>query len=629
MTYLTNPPQAIPAPIRNFVAVEERVSILLNQAGSSRYNPVVGSNRANSPSIPSYELTEGAAFSLRFAIAEASESVTYAVVQHIDDENLALSPAIDIKSSFVVDTATMRFTANLIAGIHLTSSSVSSKNLVTIKTSLNRHIQQIVYAQDAPENMVTVGGRVTTSDSPYIFTGTAAITGLETFNIPLSFFTTWNDEIGRQHGSTEVALTGNISKPYGGMETVEIVSVINYPNSVLLAETEISKVSSFPYLPLSPSDVGIVCRFRSKKGSSETVIGFAYLRFADPCVDATSEDDPPSGSDSSGGVITGDPGVVILVDDMGTDSSGLANTTMNIVLSGYKGGVRDSSGTATAYAGIDSGSQTFAQTSTGSKTLIMTDTGLLSADLVVAEMQNNSGSIIGNSLVYRKSYTAVAMPSAPTLLAASYIFSTNAISATITDFGFVGSDATITVRSVGAGIVGSASAMSSTDSFADFESGELITGNLAYSATTATYSATVSFVTAPKAVIIYASNSYGVSSSITLTDDASSSSDVRTAPEMSAFSLTTTSSTDDGVSITISSVGNQSQGTFSLTINALGSANGSSKLSETFTGVNASTGTVQFVFTKSNMRNVNGWYTAELVGYNSTSSVSTVSNVTS
>lgn len=628
MTALTNPPQAVPTPIRNFVSVEDRVSILLNRSGSSRFNPIVGSNRSLNPGVPSYSLTEGAAFSLKFAIAEISESVDYAVVQHIDDENLALSSPIDIKSALVADTDSMRYTANLIAGIHLRSSAVSTKNLVTIKTSLNRQIQQVVYAQDAPENIVTLGGKVTTSASPYSLTGSDIIQGLETFQIPMSFFATWNDEIGRQHGSSEVALTGNISKPYGGMETVEIVTTNNYPNQVLLAETEISKVTSFPHLPLSVGSLGIVVRFRSKPASSEMVIALAYLRFLDPCVETPPVDDPPDCEDDTGGVLEPQHEFNMNITDMGTDASGTSNTTVNVVLSGYKGGVRNDTGSAVAYAGVVSGSQTIAQTSTGTKTITMTDSGLLLADIVIAEIQNSGGTLIGNSLVYKRSYTAASMPSAPTVTAATYNFATNAISVTVSDFGFIDSAATIYARSVGSGVTATSASMSESDTFADFDTGELLTDTLAYSSSTATYSKTLAFASSPKALLIYAKNSYGVSESITLTDDASTAASVRTAPVLGSLSLISTSTTDDGARMSISSLGGQTQGTFILRMTAYPNGIGSTSVTENFASVSASTGTLQLSFSTAAMKNVNGWYTAQLIGYNSTSAAVSISNVT-
>ena len=632
MSLLNNPPQPVPTPIRNFVSFEDRVSVLLNRSGSTYKNPLTGTQRKDPDGVYdiSTEIDKGSAFTLKFSIAEYSETIKSATVQEVDDEGNPLGGIKNIKSKFNSDLTNMNFSASLIAGEDLFSGTTAKRNYIEIKTSLNRHIVQQVYVQDLPSNAVVLRGQVTSSGNRLRYLSANAIDGTEFFKVPVSFFPTWNDEIGRQHGSTEVASSLNIAKPYGGFETVEVnlISGTSF-GTEYFAEDDIEKLTDLTFNPTSSgATYDLVFRFRTKRGSSEQVLGFGYVIFEDCGTTSSENDTPPVAGTPSGGAIIDGPTVPILVEDFGTGSDGSANTSFSMVLTGFKGGVQNDGGTADPIASVSSGSQTFSGlTTNGASDLTITDSDLLNADLVIAEVRDNAGSVKGNSIVYTKSVTDIgSMPSPPTLSSASFNFSTEVATVTVSDFGWPSTNATLYARSIQSGIKQTGSAQTSSDTFADVDSGETESSVLTYQATSlsTTVDFSSAFASAPQAIVIWAENTYG-RSQLYFSDDGSTSASVLNKPTFSSLVLSTTSSTNDTVQFSLDSAGNATTGNLTVTINIL-PADGSAVLTQTSTQT-TTTGTKKITLDSAN-RNVDAWYVVSVSNLNASSDFGTIDNVT-
>jgi hypothetical protein len=632
MSLLNNPPQPVPTPIRNFVSFEDRVSVLLNRSGSTYKNPLTGTQRKDPDGVYdiSTHIDKGSAFTLKFSIAEYSETIKSATVQEVDDEGNPLGGIKNIKSKFNSDLTNMNFSASLIAGEDLFSGATAKRNYIEIKTSLNRHIVQQVYVQDLPSNAVVLRGQVTSSSNRLRYLSANAIDGTEFFKVPVSFFPTWNDEIGRQHGATEVASSLNIAKPYGGFETVEVnlISGTSF-GTEYFAEDDIEKLTDLTFNPTtSGATYDLVFRFRTKRGSSEQVLGFGYVKFEDCGTTSSDNDTPPVAGNPSGGPIIDGPTVPILVEDFGTGSDGSANTSFSMVLTGFKGGVQNDGGTADPIASVDSGSQTFSGlTTNGASNLTITDSDLLNADLVIAEVRDNAGSVKGNSIVYTKSVTDIgSMPSPPTLSSASFNFSTEVATVTVSDFGWPSTNATLYARSIQSGIKQTGSAQTSSDTFADVDSGETESSVLTYQATSLSTTVDFSsdFASAPQAVVIWAENTYG-RSQLYFSDDGSTSASVLNKPTFSSLVLSTTSSTNDTLQFSLDSAGNATTGNLTVTINIL-PADGSAVKTQSSTQT-TTTGTKKITLDSAN-RNVDAWYVVSVSNLNASSDFGTIDNVT-
>lgn len=282
MLNLPNPPQPVSLPIRNAVNHEDRIALLLNKAGSSSDNPISGTSYTSfsADDASTISTTKGVALRVKFGVADASETITSAVVNSVDSNGDQTSFK-DIKSKFV-KTST-EFYADLFAGSgeDLPSGSSSQRAFVDISTNLGRRIRQQCYIRNTASNTVLLNGAATSSTAPvnYIKADTATE---QTFTIPTSFFASWNDEIGRQHDADNVALKNPIIKPYGGAETVEVYGLIGDSRSTqYAAETPIKDVSSIQITsPVGQDDVThtLIFYFRSKTGSDNTIAVKAYVR---------------------------------------------------------------------------------------------------------------------------------------------------------------------------------------------------------------------------------------------------------------------------------------------------------------------------------------------------------------
>jgi len=446
-----------------------------------------------------------------------------------------------------VNTSTMAFSADLIAGDggQIPSGSSAKRSLIRIHTNLNRKIEQQVYVQDAPENIVVVRGAITSTDSRYRSVSSAEIDGSETFPIPFSFFPTWNDEIGRQHGASGVATELNIAKPYGGMKTVQVwttsgVSLV----TDLTGEIPIEELTSIDFTPTNSGQMyNLLFQFRAETGSADFVLGYAYLIF-DDCVAGSGEspDVPPSTGHPPGGDVIDGPDIIVDPEGYGTNSSGVTQTGYRYVLTGYKGG-NSEAGPGTAIANVASGTQTetYPTAALTEKTITLNAT-LQEADLIIAEIQSEDGSVKGNSIIYATATVDTGLlPSPPTVTNADFNFTTDLGSVTISDFGWPNTDATVYCRSIGAGITNTGAAQSSSDTFADVTSGELKSVSFPYSASTPATISTLAFgfATAPKAVAIWAANIFGSTDPtyIHFDDDGSVDGGVVVAPTISTLAI--------------------------------------------------------------------------------------------
>lgn len=635
MTLLNNPPQPVPTPLRNFVSFEDRVAVLLNRSGSTAKNPLVGTQRKDPGGAFDIvtQTDKGAAFSFKFAMATTSESISFASVQEVDNENNAVGNPVDIQSSFVADTTNMRFSASLLAGEHLFSDTTPKKNLIKIKTTLNRNIEQVVYVEDMPSNAVLLRGQITSTTNRLRFLSANTIDGSETFKVPVSFFPTWNDEIGRQHGADNVASALNIAKPYGGFETVEVnlVSTANF-GTTLFEEDDIEKLTDLSFTPTaSGATYDIVFRFRTKRGSSEQVLGFGYVIFEDCGTTSTENETPPVAGTPSGGTTVDFPHVTaleILVIDFGTNDDGSAASNFQMVLTGFKGGVANTGGTADPIASVSSGSQTFTGLTTlGASNLTVTDADLLQAELIVAEVRSNDGTVKGNSIIYTTGKTDTGtLPNPPTLVSPSFNFSTEVATVTISDFGWPDTNATIYAQSILSGIEQTGSAQTSSDTFADVTAGELEQSTLTYQATslTTTIDFSSAFATPPEAIAIWAANSYG-RSDVFFLDNGATAASVLSKPTFSSLTLTTVSTTNDTIQFTLDGAGNATTGNLTVTINVL-PADGSAVKTQSSTE-NTTTGTKRITLDTAN-KNVDGWYVVSISNLNASSDFETIDNVT-
>jgi len=628
MSMLSNPPQPVLTPIRNHVNSEDRVSVLLNRSGSSAKNPIVGTQRQDvggATDISMHSKT-GAVFQLKFGMAEYSETIYAATIQEVNDDGTGAAPASSIKSLFTTDTVKMVFTADLIAGAtgHLPSRSTATRSLIRISTNLNRRIEQQVYVQDAPENIVLAGGTISTSDNHFKTVSGSEIDGTRTWAIPFSFFPTWNDEIGRQHGENAAAVALNIAKPYGGMKTVQawLLPHGGLPNfdTDMTGEIPIEELSSLEFTPAtSGSHYHLAFQFRSETGSAESVLGFAYLLFED-CVAGVSVPDIPPYDDGGTAppgtdISTSHPIIPVRPQGYGTDTSGETNTGFRYVLTGYKGGVADSGGGAVnPFASVSSGSQTFPLPGSllGDLDLTMTDTDLLAAEVVIAEIQNETGTVRGNSIIYTRAYTDEGtLPTAPTLniSVTDFDFTTDTASVTILDFGWTNTDATIYCRSVGAGVSSATASQTSSDAFADMDSGELKSVVIPYTTVPITNSTIAfGFTTPPKAVVIWASNSFGVSHEVSFDDDGSVDSGIAVAPTISTLAMV------GGIKLTFTvGTGHNQTAAFGYFVTILPKLGGTA-LTQTGTLTNTTT-TANISLVGAN-QNVDGHYTIYLEGQN-------------
>jgi hypothetical protein len=348
-------------------------------------------------------------------------------------------------------------------------------------------------------------------------------------------------------------------------------------------------------------------------------------------------DVPPDGGGGTGGIPEDPPPNIFenvlgyLPEGYGTDSNGDANTGFRIVLTGYKGGIANTNGDANPIANVASGSQTFDFPSSAleQKDLAITPgSDLMDAELVIAEIQNEAGTVKGNSVIYTRTHTDTGLiPSPPTITTTpTFNFSAKTASVTISNFGWDAENATIHCQSIYSGIENPAATQTASDTFADLAGSTTLTANFPFDASTpATIADLVfAFSTVPAVVAIWASNTYGRSDVFLIEDSAKTPGVVKTGPTLTAFALASQTVTDDSVQFTIDPLGGQVGG-FTVHYAAL-PANGDAAITGT---VAASATTAQQTFKVSaGATNVNGWYYIYIAGEQGNSNTMFVSNVT-
>jgi hypothetical protein len=365
MVLYNNPPQPVPTVIRNAVTYQDRVSMLLNGAGSSKQNPIQSKNPGGVDTVGA----NGYSFRLSFAMADATETITSAVASLAYDSGETYGQSVSFKNSISSSTATYLFTASLHIGGDYPSISTPDQVdgeaqlvVISITTSLGRKINQQVWVAREPSDMVTLDGQVTTSSSPLRLSA-------ESFTNPVSipfsvqFYPTWNDEIARQHGANTAALSSNVRKPYGGAVTVEVVKD-DVNNTVVLAETPIENVTTITETVAAAGSVTYIFKFRSKLNSSTYLSKRAWVEFYE-CPTGSGgggTSNPPPVIQTGQGEDDDPPDDVIYDPDAATPAISFwlqslgGETTASFHFAGYKGNHFNNGGSYLPMAGYNAGS---------------------------------------------------------------------------------------------------------------------------------------------------------------------------------------------------------------------------------------------------------------------------------
>jgi len=578
MVDFNDPPQPVLTPISNAVNYEERVSILLNGSGSTYENPVVSSNYLfydpGSTSIADVDNAladsnaKGAAIAVKFGLADSSETIESAHIRTIDTVGNQTSSK-SIRSSFVKDTKNNYFSADLFAGSDFPAgtSTQAQRSFIDIRTNLGRSLRQQIYTQKAPDNAVLINGLASTSNSYAVVNPIEDAGGtLQSLSVSNTFFPTWNDEIARQHGASSVGLAGLISKPYGGMKTVQVLRRTLTGHQEVVPEKDIRLSSTLDYQAgNSDEDVTFIYVFRSKEGSKHTVVFAVYLNYT-TCGTGSGGgggtvppdvEDPGGGIFDNGGVIIDQGGYGIL--------DGTAASASTITLTGYKGGVIDDSG-ATAVSDILIGSVDYPISGTPPSnpiTLTIANTILVDASLIIAEVANGTDSTVkGNSLVYTRGNTDIEFPEVPQIsVTPTYDFGNRMLVYTVDDTGWPGETVTVRVKPFYGTIKNTGgSAQASSDLGAWVAEGEVTTTTTAIIEQTVTLDVWSSGIV-PDAVEITFSNSFGYSNSRTYIKNTNTAAtlvqDVKKGPRITTASYQASGLGPDGVNFIISDQGNQ------------------------------------------------------------------------
>lgn len=528
-------PQIPQTPLPSAVSFENRISLLLNRSGSQRINPIIGTGKTG-------QVTEGANVRVKFSLSDAAEEVFTAKVESFDDDGNITSTS-NIKSLFTYDTTNLLATANLVAGSHFATDSLGVRSIITVRTTRERIMKQQLWVADKPTDIVVLDGVVTTAADPLVIRTDLNVP----YQIPVAFFASWNDEVGRVHGLGQT--TRNTNKPYGGMKTVAITSTGGGPTT---SETNIEDVKQVAFTPtVDGQQVTFTFTFRAETGASDTIVAQAYVKFIE-CNPIAGPQGIPAGvgagpliSIMNSGVIGADsigPTIQVQIDYIPAEVESASNADITLTLKGYTGGVTKlSGGSADAVANVLLGTQTETYTSSGQKT-IQLDSVLQDATLIVVEATAIEGSAtaIGNSLIYATDDSDLGIPDPPTVSAISFDFTLDRLTYTLDDIGWTGETVTIHVRQLQSIIAtGGGSAQEQSDLAVDVSLGDL-------TATAEVGSGKQKDFTLDSrttAVAIWFTNSRGSSSVITFGDDGTVDyGSVIKYPAISAFTLV-----DDGL----------------------------------------------------------------------------------
>lgn len=467
------------APVPNAVAFQNRVSLILNRAGTDLQNPVCGTNRylVGETADPA-----GGGFNIRvsFALMDAAEVVTAATVRSYD-ENGDFVESVSFKGSISHNTTSLVATADLVAGVDFPTASAGRRNEIVVQTNANRTLKQQIHCRDKPTDIVTVNGQVTTELEPLdIQMEEIDVLGNFTASFRVAFFSSWNDEVARQHGAEGVNLNGAIEKPYGGARTVEVFSEFGGDDfgNLVEAEADCEETTTLTWAPTSDGEtVHLSFKFRSLRGSDEFVLGEAWVRFFEceegapasttcvipPCEEypiittpPTFPDIPEIPDDDVGTFDPDDGEVVVGVGGLGNSGSGGTDFATGLLrLAGFAGGVESVGGVATPFV-VPLGEQTYALTDSdvGTDVTVTLDTDLADASLIVVSIESEgggTGTLRGNSLVYVSDHTDIVdLPEPPTIEqsspAPSFSFSTRQLTFTVNDFGWPDEDLSVRAR---------------------------------------------------------------------------------------------------------------------------------------------------------------------------------------
>lgn len=263
-------------PLPNAVEQENRVSIVLNKSGTQAQNPIQGDHRWDQLS-GGYIGGQGQNIRLRFSLIETSEKIMSAKSESFDSSGNIVG-SINLKPLFVSDTINLVATADLIAGRDIESSDDGTRSIISVRMSSGRVMKQQIWVRNSPEDCFVINGFTSNDSNPVTVTVQAYGSAV---NLSPGFFTSWNDEVGRQHGSGVTALQGTISKPYGGAQTVELFQgPDNDPfNTLVLSERPVEQANLIAFAPADGNTVQFNARFRSVVGSGDYTLCKAYVDF--------------------------------------------------------------------------------------------------------------------------------------------------------------------------------------------------------------------------------------------------------------------------------------------------------------------------------------------------------------
>ena len=550
-----------PTPVSSAVAHDNRLTPRLNLAGTEARNPIIGSS--HEPLTPVTPIPGGFQFQLFFQAVDASEIVDGSSIRVIDDSGDTLQQG---SMTWVLDVPTLEHRASVYVGIDLLTSETPRRVIFSASTSAQRTLTGQFWIRDMPEDAVVYNGQQTTESEPLLIV--IPIDGTIVGNWAVSFFPSFNDEVGRQHGSGVTALVGNIVKPYAGAKMVEVFRIIGgvpilwLPHEGRAATTgeetefDVETVNRHVFSPSVTEELHTYrYDFRALRASAVIARAFGFVVFVDclpdPIMTATPTQGPIIVHQGFPGIPPqGGPGGRIIFNVTELGDSGV----MKVVLTGYKGAVAEVAGVAVPHGTIVVGTEeTVVYSTTGIKEHILTTT-MADATMIVAEaIDSTTTATLGNSIVLRMDLDDDGVPTAPVISVPAYNFSTDDFTVNLNSLGFKGETVTIRAKSLDGAIKdGSSAAQDATDLSAAVGGVEKTT------TVTATGSLTWAnvFGTIPKAAVFTLENQFGRSLTILVDDEgAVDYATVKQGPVIKLSSLESDVATNDTLRITLSNTG--------------------------------------------------------------------------
>lgn len=564
-------PVTAAAPIRSAVEFDNRISTRLNRAGTEKTNHIIGSTRDGTDTA---EVAGGFSFRLRFGMTDALEQIRGASVTIYDDDGAVLSTS-SITGLWTTSATTLVASADLQAGIDIPSEATPRRAIVQVWTSRKRALSGQLWIGNLPTNQVLLNGVQTTQAQPLEIT-VAALGVSQAFSVQL--FPSLNDEVGRQHGQQNAALAANVLKPYGGATNIAVLKGF-FPVFEGLAE----EMTTLTHTPSADGEL-VQFRFlmRSAESASSIVTCYAYVRFnlcatttgggttttteplvCPPCVVGPIIKPPTQIPDPN--IFQPEPGVVeedtggkfvrVRIDEIGDIGEGTDPAQVDLKLLGYGGATEEVAGSPRETI-ISLGAE---QTeSIGSPVEGMTEKVYLpspidDADLVVVRPETTVAG--GSAIVFVKPATDVGQAMAPVVSNVSYNFETQNLTVTLASLGFPGETVTLHVKPLYGEIESGGSGAQDSTSLAIDDAAEQ-TEN--FTATGSGVGFTTTFSETPQAVMVWGSNSVGVSQQVTFERDTSQTvyaPGPKKGPTISGGSLSSLGSTNDVINIVVDDTG--------------------------------------------------------------------------